>query len=182
MLERLADLIRDRVFWKPRIPEEARPAGAFEGGGFTVVSDMMSLVGCSGEEFEEILVSLGFKAQKKQIAKPIVVAAPVVTEPVPEATVEMVDEAVTEIAAPELIDINVWWPKDTGPFRKMPERITRPEFKKREIADAKPKFNRREKHKPREQPAPRPARPEKPIDPNSPFAALAALKAQMKQG
>jgi ATP-dependent RNA helicase SUPV3L1/SUV3 len=182
MLERLADLIRDRVFWKPRIPEEARPAGAFEGGGFTVVSDMMSLVGCSGEEFEEILVSLGFKAQKKQIAKPIVVAAPVVTEPVPEATVEMVDEAVTEIAVPELIDINVWWPKDTGPFRKMPERTPRPEFKKRENTDAKPKFNRREKHKPREQPAPRPARPEKPIDPNSPFAALAALKAQMKQG
>jgi ATP-dependent RNA helicase SUPV3L1/SUV3 len=182
MLERLADLIRDRVFWKPRIPEEARPAGAFEGGGFTVVSDMMSLVGCSGEEFEEILLSLGFKAQKKQVAKPVIAAAPAATEPVeptPEAGVEVAPEAQV---APEMIDINVWWPKDTGPFRKQPERAPRPEFKKRENAEAKPKFNRREKQKPREQTAPRPVRPEKPIDPNSPFAALAALKAQMKQG
>jgi ATP-dependent RNA helicase SUPV3L1/SUV3 len=180
MLERLADLIRDRVFWKPRIAEEVRPAGAFEGGGFTVVSDMMSLVGCSGEEFEEILVSLGFKAQKKQIAKPAVTAMQIVTEPAPEA--DIIVAAETEIVAPEMIDINVWWPKDTGPFRKMPERAARPEFKKRENADAKPKFNRREKQIPREKPEPRAARPEKPLDPNSPFAALAALKAQMKQG
>jgi ATP-dependent RNA helicase SUPV3L1/SUV3 len=28
MLERLADLIRERVFWRPRIPEEQRPAGS----------------------------------------------------------------------------------------------------------------------------------------------------------
>jgi ATP-dependent RNA helicase SUPV3L1/SUV3 len=180
MLERLADLIRDRVFWKPRIAEEVRPAGAFEGGGFTVVSDMMSLVGCSGEEFEEILVSLGFKAQKKQIAKPAVTAMQIVTEPAPEA--DIIVAAETEIVAPEMIDINVWWPKDTGPFRKMPERAARPEFKKRENADAKPRFNRREKQIPREKPEPRAARPEKPLDPNSPFAALAALKAQMKQG
>ena len=35
MLERLADMIRDRVFWRPRFPEEPRPAGSVEGGGFT---------------------------------------------------------------------------------------------------------------------------------------------------
>ena len=58
MLERLADVIRDRVFWRPRIAEEARPAGSVEGGGFTVVPDMMSLVGCSGEDFLGILRSL----------------------------------------------------------------------------------------------------------------------------
>ncbi len=69
MLERLSDLIRDRVFWKPRIPEEVRPQGAVEGGGFTVVPDMMSLVGCSGEEFEAILNSLGFRAQKKMLPR-----------------------------------------------------------------------------------------------------------------
>jgi ATP-dependent RNA helicase SUPV3L1/SUV3 len=49
MLERLTDLIRDRVFWRPRIPEEPRPQGSVEGGGFSIVPDMMSLVGCSGE-------------------------------------------------------------------------------------------------------------------------------------
>jgi ATP-dependent RNA helicase SUPV3L1/SUV3 len=193
MLERLADLIRDRVFWKARIPEEVRPAGAVEGGGFSVVSDMMSLVGCSGEEFEEILVSLGFRAQKKHVPKPVpIVAAPVepalIETVVTEAPVEaVVDSPPVETPPPEMIEINVWWPKDTGPFRKQPER---PQFKKREKpaegAEVKPKFNRRDKYKPNraeqpDRPAPRPPRPEKPMDPNSPFAVLSALKAQMKQ-
>ena len=193
MLERLSDLIRDRVFWKPRIPEEKRPAGAIEGGGFSVVSDMMSLVGCSGEEFEEILVSLGFRAQKKMVPKPSVVLVPaIVAEAAPEAQIEapteVISEPPVEPVPPEMIEINVWWPKDTGPFRKAPER---PAFKKREApaggAEAKPQFNRRDKYKPNRapepvRPPPRPPKPEKPLDPNSPFAALAALKAQMKQG
>jgi ATP-dependent RNA helicase SUPV3L1/SUV3 len=71
MLERLADMIRDRIFWKPRIPEEARPQGSVEGGGFTVAPDMMSIVGCSGEDFEAILVSLGYRAEKRMLPKPI---------------------------------------------------------------------------------------------------------------
>ncbi len=194
MLERLADLIRDRVFWKPRIPEELRPAGAVEGGGFSVVSDMMSLVGCSGEEFEEILVSLGFKAQKKQVAKPVAVVAPVVITPVESEVVPVelaVETVTTEVQPPEMIEINVWWPKDTGPFRKQPERTPRPVFQKREKpadgVETKPKFNHRDKYKPNRapepvRPPPRPPKPEKPMDPNSPFAALAALRAQMKQG
>jgi ATP-dependent RNA helicase SUPV3L1/SUV3 len=87
-----------------------------------------------------------------------------------------------------MIDINVWWPKDTGPFRKAPERpkFVRP-AKPADGTEAKPKFNRRDKYKPNRapepvRPPPRPPKPEKPMDPNSPFAALAALKAQMKQG
>ena len=236
MLERLSDLIRDRVFWKPRIDTEQRPAGSVEGGGFTVVSDMMSLVGCSGEEFEEILRSLGFRDQKRQVPKPApFVAAPVVepaAEPIavnavaeepseavleaaPETAVETTSEEKTEIeaelsadvpnepvTAPETIDVNVWWPKDTGPFRKQPERKERPQFKKREFTpavegEAQPKFSRpdrppRGKQKferkdrgenpeRQDRPPPRPPRPEKPMDPNSPFAALLALKEQMKQ-
>jgi ATP-dependent RNA helicase SUPV3L1/SUV3 len=194
MLERLSDLIRDRVFWKPRIPEEQRPAGSVEGGGFTVVSDMMSLVGCSGEEFEEILVSLGFKAQTKQVPKPVPVATAVAAEVAVETLVEVAPAepvAETPVAEPaplEMIDINIWWPKDTGPFRKAPERpkFTRP-AKSAEGTEVKPKFNRRDKYKPNRapepvRPPPRPPRPEKPMDPNSPFAALAALKAQMTQG
>ncbi len=65
MLERLGDLIRDRVFWRPRVPDEQRPSGSVEGGGFTVVADMMSLVGCSGEEFAAILRSLGFRMERR---------------------------------------------------------------------------------------------------------------------
>jgi ATP-dependent RNA helicase SUPV3L1/SUV3 len=157
MLERLADLIRDRVFWKPRMPEEKRPEGSAEGGGFTITPDLMSLVGCSGDEFRKILESLGFRAQKKQVAKPQAVpqttVAPV--EPAPDAPaveviVDPVEPAPEPIAqepvaqepvapepdivemsseplalstpeesqpATEMIEIEVWWPRDTGPFR-----------------------------------------------------------------
>ncbi len=201
MVERLSDLIRDRVFWKPRIETEQRPPGSVEGGGFTIVPDMMSLVGCSGEEFDEILLSLGFKSQKRPMPKPahlIAVPAPVLEvtaiEPVTEPSAETPAEPTPVIeaptpTAPEMIEVNIWWPKDTGPFRhqhekpkhhhrpaangKDGEKQDRPKHS-RSKQDNKPKFERREK------PAERPPRPEKPMDPNSPFAKLAILKEQLK--
>ena len=216
MLERLSDLIRDRVFWKPRLETEPRPAGSVEGGGFTVVPDMMSLVGCSGEEFDEILVGLGFKAQQRQMPKPIHrVAAPVV--PVAEAA--PVAEEATEVAkietvavetvaaetapsveasaeaAPEMVEVNVWWPKDTGPFRhshEKPKQQHRPERAKADHTKsgrgkpehAKHERNGKNEHRNKRDATPerpqRPPRPEKPMDPNSPFAKLAALREQLK--
>jgi ATP-dependent RNA helicase SUPV3L1/SUV3 len=115
MLERLSDLIRDRVFWKPRFPEEVRPQGAVEGSGFTVIPDMMSLVGCSGEEFEAILVSLGFRSQKRMLPKvatpgakgAAVVAAPAAeTAAVPEA-VTAPEEPAAESAAEVIAEPDV---------------------------------------------------------------------------
>ncbi len=192
MVERLADLIRDRVFWKPRIETEARPAGSVEGGGFTIVPDMMSLVGCSGEEFDEILVSMGYKAQARQMPKPahlIVTPAVPAVEAAPVETTEVVEApAAVEPPPPEMIEVNVWWPKDTGPFRAKPERAERPKFEKPKRD--KPKFDKskferkprdqREGKRPESKPEARPPRPEKPMDPNSPFAKLMALKEQMK--
>jgi len=203
MLERLSDLIRDRVFWKARVETEQRPTGSVEGGGFTIVPDMMSLVGCSGEEFEEILTSLGFRAQTKQVPKPVLVAAAAPpAEPEPAAVVETVavSDAVPEPVSavdpsveipvvappPEMIDLKIWWPKDTGPFRHKPERASRPPAREHKPREGKPERKFEKRGKPQhvknertERPI-RPPKPEKPIDPNSPFAALAALKAQMK--
>ena len=159
MLERLADLIRDRVFWKPRIPEAPRPVGSFEGGGFSIVPDMMSVVGCSGSDFENILISVGYRSQVKSIVKPVAVVAalveapPMVVEEValvvendeqvietqPENVVVVEDPEVAampaEEVAPERVDITVWWPKDMGPFRV---RAPRPEHKPRREHHAKP--------------------------------------------
>jgi ATP-dependent RNA helicase SUPV3L1/SUV3 len=194
MLERLSDLIRDRVFWKPRIPEEQRPVGSVEGGGFTVFPDLMSLVGCSGEEFEGILESLGFRAQTKQIKRPILVppaaAAPTdgapTSETAPETTAETTaettpaePEAIVELLS-ETIEIKVWWPKDQGPFRperKKPQhKLERPERSERPERTARKKFQ-----KPKPSPKPeRPERRERPADPNSPFAVLSALKSKME--
>ncbi len=70
MLERLADLIRPCIYWKPAKEGEERPAGSVEGGGFIVTPDMMSLVGCSGEDFSSILKGLGYRLERRKIEKP----------------------------------------------------------------------------------------------------------------
>jgi ATP-dependent RNA helicase SUPV3L1/SUV3 len=206
MLERLADLIRDRLFWKPRIPEEQRPAGSFEGGGFTVVPDMMSVVGCSGEDFQDILTSLGYRSQIRQVAKvnQVPQAKPAVVDVMPEAVeaaaeplveqhaavvIEEQPVAVEDAPAPEMIEVAVWWPKDMGPFKVRAPRPDKPKFDKAKFAKPandsgkphKKRFDKTDRKPERSQPE-RPQRPEKPMDPNSPFAALAALKASMGKG
>ncbi|WP_119270826.1 helicase-related protein [Taklimakanibacter deserti] len=259
MLERLADMIRDRVFWRARFPEEPRPQGSVEGGGFAIVPDMMSLVGCSGEEFEAILRSLDFRMQKRKVKRPASATAtvpeaqaaaaegataeaaepaesatiaaepaeaptletPPLSEPEPEATVETVVAAeATEIEAAEPapeapaempaegtepitvpetpdaqaavepameeVEIDVWWPKDTGPFRReRPKPDARPQqhrHKRKERTDRKPQPEGSGAPPPKAAKPQRPRperRPEKPIDPDSPFAVLGALKAQL---
>lgn len=75
ILERLADLIRPALAWRPGTPTPA-PAGYFPGGGFTVTVAMTSLVGCSGEDFASILKGLGYRMEKRP-------APPKPAEPVP---------------------------------------------------------------------------------------------------
>jgi ATP-dependent RNA helicase SUPV3L1/SUV3 len=195
MLERLSDLIRDRVFWKPRIPEEQRPVGSIEGGGFTVFPDLMSLVGCSGEEFEGILTSLGFRSEVRQVPK---AAVPVVEVPAVsdaaivvsegEAAVEAVPVPEPEPQQPEQVEtqalqaLQVWWPKDMGPFRaeKNKAQKQKPEFRSKANKPKHQKRPERQERSERPERKERPPRHEKPADPNSPFAVLGALKAQMK--
>ena len=217
MLERLADLVRERVFWRARFPDEVRPSGSVEGGGFAIVPDMMSLVGCSGEEFEGILRSLGFRMQKKKIKRRAAPASPVAEAAVPSTESETTSEPVATaqpgplaLAAesepvalpaeteslstmeepsaplpdpvPEEVEIEVWWPKDTGPFRHRPEAKPqrRPQPKPLDQKEGLHRPNRKphakERNERREEPK---RRPEKPTDPNSPFAILESLKVQM---
>ncbi|MET0157466.1 MAG: helicase-related protein, partial [Methyloceanibacter sp.] len=61
MLERLSDLIRARVAFRPTEGTTEVPTGATGDGGFRVVPELMSVVGCSGEEFASILKALGFR-------------------------------------------------------------------------------------------------------------------------
>jgi ATP-dependent RNA helicase SUPV3L1/SUV3 len=236
MLERLADMIRSRVFWKPDRPADTRPEGSVEGGGFVVIPDMMSLVGCSGDEFSAILRTLGFSMQRRKAAENLVGAKQAQpesgdsaaggeepleirkgasgpgqetgyrpddgVEPSAEPGSDKPDEGVNEAgpagtgegtqpdetgtADPEMIE--VWWPKDTGPFRH------------RKPADSK---HRREKSKPgykkgRSHPGGRDApaagnrkasahksskpRQRREADPDSPFAVLSKLKQDLGGG
>ncbi len=70
MLERLSDLIRVRVAWRKAGGGEAAPSGATGDGGFRVVPDLMSMVGCSGEEFASILKALGFRRERRKLEAP----------------------------------------------------------------------------------------------------------------
>ncbi len=85
ILERLADLIRPALSWREGSPIP-KPAGAVEGGGFTVTQAMTSLTGASGEDFASVLRALGYRMERKP--KPAEAAAPTPAEPVasvPEA-------------------------------------------------------------------------------------------------
>ncbi len=207
MLERLADMIRDRLFWKPRIPEEVRPVGSFEGGGFSVIPDMMSVVGCSGEDFQDILTSLGYRSQIRQVAKPVQVAQPkpeaVESNPQPvESTPDVlaaddsnpevvalaVEETIAlEVPAPEMLDVTVWWPKDMGPFKIRPPRPDKPKFEKPKFA--KPDFAKQDNDNAKRDGKPfkkrfekperqaPPERPKRPEKPMDPNSPFAALAA-----
>jgi ATP-dependent RNA helicase SUPV3L1/SUV3 len=207
MLERLADFIRNRVFWRPRFPEEPRPSGAVEGGGFAITPEMMSLVGCSGEEFQAILRSLDFRMQKRRVKKP---EAPPVKQP--EAIASLPDTAEetpaplaasNEAAAETLpapsgqpaaetppvasdqapaepdVEIEVWWPKDAGPFHRPSRQPHRPRAAQKPPKEAQTVAG--EVHPPKLKPVrhKRERAPERQPSPDSPFAVLGELRARL---
>ena len=101
ILERLADIIRPLVAWKPIDPSVTPPDGAVAGGGaFTVTVAMTSLLGCSGEDFASVLKSLGYRVEKRKVAKPAPrIVHPAVTVAAPEAGETPAEAAPTETPA-----------------------------------------------------------------------------------
>jgi ATP-dependent RNA helicase SUPV3L1/SUV3 len=234
MLERLADMVRERTFWKSANPEAVRPEGSIEGGGFSVIPDMMSLVGCSGEDFAEILKSLGFALERRQL--PPEALAPAPHEPPAAAVsgasaspgddvpaqppkVKLAGEAASITSRPSALALpetapaavaltvpaagasgsrilEVWWPRDTGPFRRRePGRNTRHAKPRQPAVKAAPGRNEaraprgrgkdREKDKdkrrpPHKAPERQPVKEREPrIDKDSPFAVLGQLRSEL---
>ncbi len=161
MLERLSDLIRVRVSWRPIEGGADAPAGATGDGGFRVVPELMSVVGCSGEDFASILKALGFRLERGK-SPPRTEAAPVEALDNPGA------EAGDGGNEPAPVLDEIWRPgrrKDTRPERR---------------DEAKGKSRRRgpksEGKGPRES-KPRPERKELVRSPDaSPFGVLAELR------
>ncbi|WP_434054778.1 MAG: helicase-related protein [Roseibium sp.] len=74
ILERLADLIRPLIAWKPLDAEVSPPEGAIEqGGGFMVTVAMTSLLGCAGEDFSAVLKSLGYRVETREVQRPVTI-------------------------------------------------------------------------------------------------------------
>ncbi len=108
ILERLADLIRPAIAYRPGVTEGEPPAGAADGDGFVITGAMTSLVGCAGAEFGEILKSLGYRPEMRKgpaitvaIKRPAALAAtaPLVAVPAADAA-EGTPEAVEPVLSP----------------------------------------------------------------------------------
>ena len=83
ILERLADLIRPAIAYRPGTTPGEPPAGSADNEGFVVTVGMTSLAGCSGEAFASILKSLGYVLDRRP--------GPAITVPlVPKASTEPV--------------------------------------------------------------------------------------------
>ena len=166
MLERLSDLIRDRIAWRA---SEAKPApsGASGDGGFRVVPELMSVVGCSGEEFASILKALGFKREMRKIetGRSSVPQAEAASEGAEAAVPAPAPEAMPAEAASE----EIWRPR-----RRKEAHVPRAGL----AADKKPRRERgRGGGDRRRQPTPVQEKREKPRNiEHSPFAALKDLK------
>ncbi len=111
ILERLADLIRPLVAWKPLDKTVLPPEGAIaQGGGFTVTVAMTSLLGCAGEDFAAILKSLGYRPESREIQRPVQAATqsraqPTATEgPAEVASLEAAAEIDGAVADQTAID------------------------------------------------------------------------------
>jgi ATP-dependent RNA helicase SUPV3L1/SUV3 len=94
ILERLADLIRPAIAYRPGVTVGEPPAGAADGDAFVVTVAMTSLAGCSGEAFASILKSLGYAVESRKgpaITAQILKAAPM--QPITATRPEAVEEA-----------------------------------------------------------------------------------------
>ncbi len=95
ILERLADLIRPAIAYRPGVTPGEPPVGSADGDGFVPTVSMTSLVGCSGEDFATILKSLGYVAEKRP--------GPAITVPLVQAprAIEAPASLPRDAAAPE---------------------------------------------------------------------------------
>jgi ATP-dependent RNA helicase SUPV3L1/SUV3 len=76
ILERLADLIRPLLAWRPN-PDggSTPPKGSTGDGGFRVTPEMMSILGCSPDELSNVLKSLGFRLERRPVPQAPATAA-----------------------------------------------------------------------------------------------------------
>jgi ATP-dependent RNA helicase SUPV3L1/SUV3 len=218
MLERLADMIRPLIAWRPAKPatqnvkkddkdegkepeakqaqpeqkESTPPAGATGNGGFRVTPDMMSIIGCSGEEFASVLTALGFRCQRRPLPSPQQEPAPkqeTATAADDDGKATETSQVTAETAIPPPIRAmdEIWRPRRKTP-RGVEHKGRRHDAKtsgrkqgrphKGSGARGKGKGGNSRPAKP-ERPARRKA-PEKPLDPDSPFAALKDLKRDLE--
>jgi ATP-dependent RNA helicase SUPV3L1/SUV3 len=164
MLERLSDLIRSRVTWRPTEGGQTAPSGATGDGGFRVASELMSVVGCSGEDFASILQALGFRRERRKLPQ-----AKGTTAKLPDAAES--SETIAEVgepAAPVIVAFDeIWHPGKRRNAQHMREDRSKGKSPRQERQPQGPRH--REPRRRPEKNRPRAAE-------TSPFAVLAELR------
>lgn len=99
ILERLADFIRPTLSWKPG--NGPRPAGAYDGERFMVTPAMLSILGATMADMEEILKGLGYRSDAltaEEVDKRVleIDAAVIAAAPAP-ATPEVIVERIGRV-------------------------------------------------------------------------------------
>ena len=165
MLERLSDLIRARVSWRLVEGGEPAPSGATGDGGFRAAPELMSVVGCSGEDFASILKALGFRRERRTLEPSDVRAI----EPVQDGNGSEVPAPANETATqPDIACDEIWRPGKRNEARKSqahqakgkPQRAARQAQVPRQ-REERPRLEREERPRPSD---------------SSPFAVLAELR------
>ncbi len=118
ILERLADLIRPAIGYRPGVTPGEPPPGAADGNGFTVTVAMTSLTGCAGEDFNAILRALGYRMERRPAPPPVADSAPDAVPSEAEVDVE---------AAPSVHSEDVAAPAESAPAETASEAEAEPE-------------------------------------------------------
>jgi ATP-dependent RNA helicase SUPV3L1/SUV3 len=174
MLERLADFIRPLLMWK--IGSSPRPLGAYDDSRFIVTPAMLSILGASMGDMEEILKGLGYRCDalpaadvEKRIAEIDASSTPDTPESqelIIERVVKQDVTTVQDMASPEEeVKVTLLWKQgrsETKPSRSNVNRVEKPtasdvkeqaanwdkQHKRFEKNNSKPQFNRNKKSEP----------------------------------
>ncbi len=121
ILERLADLIRPALSWRPASPG-VKPQGAFDGSSFTVTQAMMSLTGSAGEDFASILRALGYRMERRpKPPEPVVPQVAAEAQAEAETAVEQaVDAAAVHEATDDAVEVDATPQADETPAVETP--------------------------------------------------------------
>lgn len=97
ILERLADLIRPLLAWRPNPenPSALPPKGSTGDGGFVVIPEMMSILGCSPDELGEVFRSLGFRLDRRPVKPPAPPAERAAVDPAAQSGESVAVDAAT---------------------------------------------------------------------------------------
>lgn len=116
ILERLADLIRPALAWKPGTG--TRPDGAYDGTRFVVIPAMMSILGATADDMEEILKNLGYRQEAVDAAIVAAKLTEIGTVPASGVSQEGIDAAKDKVPAATV--------PDAEPVGPATEKQTRP--------------------------------------------------------